>query len=459
MKYSKAKVSNLYLQDTTIENIFINEYLPSAPGDFAKVYIYASMYAQSGHAMEMTTMCGQLDLPESRIHEAWDYWEKMGAVNRIFEKDRREYTVAFVNLKELLYMSDGPMEEPEEMASQGHAQAIGEPADAEKAEGMANSQGSGGQKAVQPGSQTTLSNKDLKELLREVEKLMRRPLDTGEMQQIALWSEEGKAAPEVILYCAAYCVDKGKFSLRYIEKVLETWEREGVRSVEDAEKLLENHDQKAVRQKRILSSLGLRRNPTEKEGAIIDSWFDEMGFEMEKILEACDKTAGISNPNINYVNKVLTNWKSEAETAGRGVNDKKPVSRGTLNRYYDYLREQAAEEAERRKEEVYAQLPEIRTIDENINRVGVKLSRTFMMSGSADSTEARELNEKMEALMEERAVMLTDNNYPMDYTDTKYHCELCNDTGVTAMGERCSCLELRMEEAEIWQREREKSGK
>ena len=43
----------------------------------------------------------------------------------------------------------------------------------------------------------------------------------------------------------------------------------------------------------------------------------------------------------------------------------------------------------------------------------------------------------------------------MDYTDIKYACEKCNDTGITGSGERCSCIKQRMEEAEIWGEEKD----
>ncbi len=46
---------------------------------------------------------------------------------------------------------------------------------------------------------------------------------------------------------------------------------------------------------------------------MMDLWFDQMGYSMERVIEACTKTAGIPNPNFKYVNSVLENWKNEAE--------------------------------------------------------------------------------------------------------------------------------------------------
>lgn len=57
----------------------------------------------------------------------------------------------------------------------------------------------------------------------------------------------------------------------------------------------------------------------------------------------------------------------------------------------------------------------------------------------------------MNLLEEERAVLLTENNFREDYTDIKYSCSQCSDTGLTEDGQRCSCVKQRIGEAEIWQ--------
>ena len=39
MNYIKEKTKDFYLLDSRFENIFINEYMPAAPGDYLKVYM------------------------------------------------------------------------------------------------------------------------------------------------------------------------------------------------------------------------------------------------------------------------------------------------------------------------------------------------------------------------------------------------------------------------------------
>ena len=211
---------------------------------------------------------------------------------------------------------------------------------------------------------------------------------------------------------------------------------------------LQELDEKYYRYRRVLKALGFTRNATEAERQMMDAWFDQMGYTMERVLEACNKTAGISSPNFNYVNKVLENWSSEAQRRGEDVNKKPVVTQSVLNQYYDYLREKAEREAEARKAEVYDKLPRIAEIDEEIRKMSAQLSKALIM-GNAEA-ESKKINSVMDELSAERAVILTENNYEMDYTDIKYACEKCNDTGITDLGERCSCIKQRMEEAEIW---------
>ena len=47
MKYTIEENRDIYLGNTRVENLFINEYLPAASGDQVKVYIYGLMYAQN----------------------------------------------------------------------------------------------------------------------------------------------------------------------------------------------------------------------------------------------------------------------------------------------------------------------------------------------------------------------------------------------------------------------------
>ena len=422
MNFIKEKIKDFYLLDSRVENIFINEYMPTAPGDFVKVFIYAEMYAEHGLNMSNETIAKQLSLTEKRVLEAWDYWEKLGAIRKHYtdSEGKVEFAVEFINLKEMFY---------------GKSQTVVK-GEAEKKD-----------------YDVVFGNEAIKTTMNEIEKTLGRALSSTEITDIISWMSDYQITPEVVAFGVKYCVEKGKNSIKYIEKVIKGWADEGFESVDQVQESLQELDQKYYKYRRVLKALGFTRNATEAEKKMMDNWFDKMGYSVERVLEACTKTAGISNPNFSYVNKVLMNWKEEAENRGVDVNKATVVTQGVLNQYYDYLREKADREAEEHKEEVYKKIPEIKEIDEKIRQIGAQLSKSLLMGSSEE--ESKKIKKEMDRLSGERAVLLTENNYEMDYTDIKYACEKCNDTGITDLGERCSCVAQRTEEAELWLKTKE----
>lgn len=427
MSFIREKIKDFYLLDSKVENIFINEYLPAAPGDYVKVFLYAAMYAEHRLEMNNDAIAKQLGLTREEVLAAWEYWEQMGLVKRRYlpESGAGESAVVFVNLKEQLY---------------------GKNKEAARGETKAGKSGD-----------SFFGSAAIKALFSDIERTFGRSLSSTEITQILNWMRDFGATPEAVFFAVKYCVEKNKTSLKYIEKIVKEWAEEGLETTDQISEKLQEQDEKYYRYRRVLKALGFTRNATEAERRLMDDWFDTMGYSMERVLEACTKTAGISSPNFNYVNKVLENWKNEAEAKGRDINKKVVVTQGVLNQYYDYLRAKAEKEAEARKKEIYAKLPRIREIDDEIRRMSAQLSKALIM-GSAE-TEAKRINSVMDRLAEERAVVLTEANYEMDYTDIKYACEKCNDTGITDLGERCSCIKQRTEEAEVWIKEKSLSKK
>ena len=419
MNFVKEKIRDFYLRDSQIENIFINEYLPAAPGDYVKVFIYGAMYAEFGLDMTNELMAKQLGISVRKVMDAWNYWEQMGAIRKLYfdENGRVDFSVEFINLKEQMYgKSDTPVQS--------------------------------GANAGDQGEVTVFGNEEVKKLFTDVEQTVGRSLSSTEIRRILSWVADDKIQPELVLFCAEYCKERGKTSIRYINSVLRSWSERGVITAADAQQMIAETDQRYYQYRRVLQALGFTRNATEAEKQMMDRWFDEYGYSMDRVLEACGRTAGISSPNFNYVNKVLENWKDEAHRRGSGDVNKQTVTQAQLRKYYDYLRERAGREADRRLQEVYRKIPRIKEIDRLSTELGASLSRAFLKG--TDGGRGPEIREQTEELEEERAVQLTDNNYEMDYTDIHYYCEKCHDTGITDSGERCTCVPERMEEAEIW---------
>lgn len=420
MKYFKSKVKDYYLLDTDIENIFISEYMIGAPGDYVKIYFYALMYANLEIEITNEEISQRLLIAIEDVLKAWTYWEGLGVVKKhyINKGDRLNYKVEFLNLREQLY-----------------------------GKGITNSKE---QQTINKES-LTLKDEELKDLFTSIEKITGRLLGGNEPMEIINWVSEYDATPELIVYAYSYCVkSRKKDNVKYVGAVVREWIENGITTPEKIEEHLTNVDKKHFQYKRVLKALGFSRNATEAEKELMDKWFIEMNFSMDKVLEACAKTSGIPNPNMNYVNKILCDWKGE-KSGGEGDFKNKPITVATVLKYYDYIRGRAEKEAQKRKQEIYEIIPRIKDIDMEMRTCSMGISK-IMISGDANKDlKLKEIKKKADKLNEEKLFLLTENNYEITYLDAKYSCMECRDTGTNDKGEQCECFSQRFGEAEQWQ--------
>ena len=412
MKFDKGKTKDYYLFTTDVENVFINEYMTEAPGEYVKAYLYGLFCSEHGMELKSALMAEVLHMDEDRLREAWEYWERMNVV--AIEEEDDDYTVVFLSLREQLFSGEQGVE-----------------------------------RAIEMSDEVIDEDEEFKRLTEAAEDLLGRPLNGRELQEIGSWTKELGVPVEVIYEAFDYCAEIGKTSINYISKVILAWAKEGLTNREMVKEFLEKTSERQGSYRKILNSLGLKRNVTEAEKRLVDSWLDDMKFSLERILEACEKAGFTQSPNLRYVNKVLENWKQEADAWGRDVNQRVNVSQNTLNKYYEYLRNQAEKRAEGRRQEVYNKLPEIRQIDINLQSLSSKISRGLL--GGSTVQDMNTVRQEIRNLEKERAILLTENNYALDYTDVKYLCPKCSDTGIDENGQRCSCTRERMGEAELWQ--------
>lgn len=406
-------IQNEYMYDTAVENMFINEFMISAPGDFVKVYLVALMYADLGKDIENSQLAKILGMTEDDILRAWRYWEELDVVRN--EKGEK----VFVSLKEKMY---GRKKKDKD--------------------------DSGERDAVKQESLSILENTSIRDLFREIELTIHRPVTGTEMDSILQWIDEIGASPEIIAFAFAHCYSKKKVNIRYIGRVVEGWTGRGFRTRTQAEEFLQQVDQRHYMYKRICKALGFLRNPTEKEKEIMDRWFDEEGFSMDAVLKACEKTSGISNPNFNYVNSVLTGQKKES---GKGQSGEgRTASRKQVMDYYEYIRRKAEDEAKDRHEEIISGIPEIDALEKQI-RENFSDITMLAISGTADKRERiaglKDENSRLEKKIKR---LLTERGIPADYMDVHYRCPICRDTGTLEDGQPCSCYIQRAQEAAEW---------
>lgn len=108
-----------------------------------------------------------------------------------------------------------------------------------------------------------------------------------------------------------------------------------------------------------------------------------------------------------------------------------------------YLRAQEA--ARLRRAEVHTALPEIEQIDRELAATGFKI---FDATLRGDMSKISAINAENDALQAKRAIIMKTAGFAPDYTEIKYECEECGDTG-TVEYSMCKCMKKRLVEASI----------
>ncbi len=98
-------------------------------------------------------------------------------------------------------------------------------------------------------------------------------------------------------------------------------------------------------------------------------------------------------------------------------------------------RTRAIAEADSRAEQLREISKEIDAVDKELSGTGLLLFKTACEGGSIEP-----IKEKNRLLRERRASIIKKLGYPEDYTDVKYTCPVCSDTGYTPDDRVCACF-------------------
>ena len=257
--------------DTVVENAFIREYLPTAPEDCVRVYLYGLMQCQSGTGpASLASFARTLHMEESEVEHAFSYWQKLGLL-----EIRKEGGFS------VLYLSA---------------------------------------RNAMPVDETLYTQSSYNEHLQSI--FSPRSLTAADLSTIYEWTDVFKIEqPAVILliqYGRSKLADLEKATvsrqLRYIGKIALQWADEGIHTPEQANVWLMQQDQHAAGLTALLKRLGLHRAPTVAERKLYQSWLQQ-GFTPKAILLAADRTTTSRNPSLDTVGNVLLSLSSLGATS------------------------------------------------------------------------------------------------------------------------------------------------
>lgn len=113
---------------------------------------------------------------------------------------------------------------------------------------------------------------------------------------------------EVMIALFHYCNERKAVNKKYVYAVAESWYKGGVKTFEQLEDFLESYENIQKIKQKIAKVLRINRNFTKYEEQYIDCWVKDFGYDFDMIEEALKRTVNKSNPSLNYVNGILSNW-------------------------------------------------------------------------------------------------------------------------------------------------------
>lgn len=113
-------------------------------------------------------------------------------------------------------------------------------------------------------------------------------------------------------------------------------------------------------------------------------------------------------------------------------------------REYELRRDKALYEQNLRKKEIYSKVPRLKEVDDEISKTGLLIVTAMLQNPQSYEEYLRKIKFEMDKLKKEKAILMTENNFPLEYLDIVYRCNKCNDTGFLKDGSKCNCLKQEM---------------
>ena len=314
------ETTDIDLGDTTIENIFINDFMPMADGTYVKVYLLGFKFAKDDDkklSLSNQVIARHLDIPLSDVLSAWSFWERKGIIKK-HEKDNDDdfdYYVEFLNLKQLYIKNNYKPIDSMNPDSPNSSTYTCSPEDLLEAN----------------------HSKGINEMFNSIDYIVRRTLVPNEKRKVLEWIYNYNMTTDVIVKAFFYSIEKkGKRKISYIEGIIRNWYDEGITNMESLDEHFKTQDERFYRYSRVMKALGLSsRQPSESEMQVIDKWFNEWKFAMDIVLKACENSKNISNPNINYIDAILSDWNLKEVKTVEDIETKdaasKPANKKTNN--------------------------------------------------------------------------------------------------------------------------------
>lgn len=321
--------SDIATSFTTVSDIFIDQYMPKANGEFVKVYLYLLRATGSWAGIAtISEIADHFSNTEADIIRALNYWAsegilqlQSGADGQIMGINLCSLSVSGVQAAQSNIQStvadNAAQNNLQNSVVNNAAQNISTVNTRMHDSVVEKLKSQTPDKAASSQKEYTLDeikefrkNPDISELFFIIETYLKHTLSSTDTNMVLYWLDELHFSTDLVEYLAEYCITKGHSSLRYMNKVALGWADAGIKTVDQAKDDAAAHSQIYYS---VMKALGITgRNLVDSEVSLINKWVGEYGFDIELVKAACSKTiSAIQKPSFEYTDSILANWRKK----------------------------------------------------------------------------------------------------------------------------------------------------
>lgn len=334
--------SDIATSFTTVSDIFIDQYMPKANGEFVKVYLYLLRATGSGAGIAtISEIADHFSNTEADIIRALNYWASEGILQVQTGADGQIIGINLCSLSVsgMQAAQSNIQSAVADNAAQNNLQnsVVNNAAQNILQNSVVNNAAQNistvntrmhdsvveklksqtPDKAASSQKEYTLDeikeftkNPDISELFFIIETYLKHTLSSTDTNMVLYWLDELHFSTDLVEYLVEYCITKGHSSLRYMNKVALGWADAGIKTVDQAKDDAAAHSQIYYS---VMKALGITgRNLVDSEVSLINKWVGEYGFDIELVKAACSKTiSAIQKPSFEYTDSILANWRKK----------------------------------------------------------------------------------------------------------------------------------------------------
>lgn len=312
--------SDIATSFTTVSDIFIDQYMPKANGEFVKVYLYLLRATGSGAGIAtISEIADHFSNTEADIIRALNYWASEGILQLQSGADGQIIGINLCSLSVsgMQAAQSNIQSAVADNAAQNNLQNIStadirmQDSVVEKLKSQTTDKPASSQKEYTLDEiKEFRKNPDISELFFIIETYLKHTLSSTDTNMVLYWLDELHFSTDLVEYLVEYCITKEHSSLRYMNKVALGWADTGIKTVDQAKDDAAAHSQIYYS---VMKALGITgRNLVDSEVSLINKWVGEYGFDIELVKAACSKTiSAIQKPSFEYTDSILANWRKK----------------------------------------------------------------------------------------------------------------------------------------------------